>query len=224
MRTLMSGGTAGGRALKLALLVLIVGTACKDEPGSYEQEPAAKAPSEPKKNVTMLKPPVDYGRKIPCATLLDAAKVGTILGSEVVLEDKSQIDKDATAVCRIRKGGTALSAKEQEKLFAKNDRVLGVLPGDELCQVTVYCAFAYTAEEMKQTCQKAGEEVSAEIGDVTCVKTLEAGAEYRTVVTALDLDTRCKLLVNPGPSVTDAATPKACAKAAVELISTASIQ
>ena len=210
--------------MALVLAIGTGGTGCKSEPGSFETEPAAKAPTEPKKNVTMLKPPVDYGRKIPCTTLLDAARVGTILGTEVVVEDKSQIDKDATAVCRIRKGGTPLSAKEQEKLFAKNDRVLGVLPGDELCQVTVYCAFAYTPEEMKATCQKGGEEVSAEIGDVTCVKTLEAGAEYRTIITALDLDTRCKLLVNPGPSVTDAATPKSCAKAAVELISTASIQ
>ena len=38
------------------------------------------------------------------------------------------------------------------------------------------------------------------------------------------LDTKCKLLVNPGPSVTDDKTPKACARAAVELISTDSIK
>ena len=212
------------RSLGYVVVVALLAVGCKGEEGSFEQAPAPKAPGETKKNVTILKPPVDYGRKIPCATLLDAAKVGPIVGSEVVIEDKSDIDKDATAVCRVKKGGTPLSAKEQEKLFAKNDRVLGVLPGDEMCQITVYCAFAYTPEEMKTTCQKGGEEVTAEIGDVTCIKQIEAGAEYRTIVTALDLDTKCKLLVNPGPSVTDDKTPKACARAAVELISTDSIK
>lgn len=202
---------------------LLVTPGCKDEPSSVElarKEAASKPAAEAtRSNVTIVKTPVPYGVKIPCTQLLpDPAKIGAALGKEVVVEDKSQTDQDAASVCAVKLAGQAPSAAEQKKMWEKNNRVLGVLPGDEVCLVTAYCAYVFDKQEMRGKCEKEGKRVSEDVGELTCVKEIEAGADYRYVYEVLDPDSRCKIQVNPGPSVIDEKTVLACARAASELV------
>lgn len=209
----------------LALAALAAG--CKDEPSSLEtaKSEAAAKPGEAAKNVTIVKTPVPYGAKIACEKLFpDLAALGAALGREVTLEDNSQSDQEAASVCRFKLAGKPPSEKEQAKMFQKNNMVMGVLPGDELCQVTAYCAFIYDKAELRAKCEKEGKTVSEEVGELTCVRTVQAGPNDRYLYEVLDPDSRCKLLVNPGPSVVDEATVKTCAKAAVDLIGPAQIK
>ncbi|MBI4508567.1 MAG: hypothetical protein HY698_02950 [Deltaproteobacteria bacterium] len=192
---------------------------CKDEPGSADlakQEAAKPAPKPSTVNVVTT--PVPYGKKIPCTQLLDPAKLGAALGKEVTIEDKSQTDLDAASVCQVKLAGKPPSAKEQERMFRNNARILGTLPGDEICQITAYCAFIFEVPEVKKKCESEGQQVSTEVGDLTCTRSIQAGEEYRYVVSTLDPDTKCKFMINPGPSVVGDALPKQCAKAAVDTI------
>ncbi len=199
------------RSFRVLLVVGCVACLEKDPPARQ----AAK-PSEKKSSVVTL--PVPYGKKLPCAGLLDAEKFSAALGKGVTIDDNTKSDPDATSVCQIKLSGVAPSAKDQLKMWNKNNRVLGVLPGDEMCQVTLYCSFLYDVAEQKKKCEAEGQTVSTDIGSLTCTKALEAGENYRTIVSVLDPDTHCKVQVNPGPSVTEEALVKQCARAASDLI------
>jgi hypothetical protein len=195
-------------------------TGCKDEPGSWEKE-GAESPSKvvKKENVQVIKPPVEWGKKVACTTLMpDGSKWSAAVGKEVVVSDNSKSDAEAAAVCQLRLAGTPPTKEQQDKMWVKNNRVLGTLPGDEICQVTAYCSFIFDKAEEKKKCETGGDTASEALGDLTCVRKIEAGPDYRYVYTVLDNDSRCKLRINPGPSVIDEATVKTCAKAAVDLI------
>ncbi|MFH0903150.1 MAG: hypothetical protein V2A73_21180 [Pseudomonadota bacterium] len=209
----------------MAMLLLCGLGACKDDPGSTVELGKPKA-AEPYRAAasTRVTTPVLYGKKLSCSALLDPAKVGPAMGKEVVIDDRSASEEDATAVCQVKLAGTPPTAKQQERMWIEGGRVLGVLPGDELCSVTLLCSFVFDSKEQQEKCQADGQKVSTEIGDPTCVKAYEAGADYRYVVSVLDADTKCKIVVNPGPSVKDEATPKQCARIATELITAESIK
>lgn len=215
------------RRSTVAIVALLVSTstACKDEPGSLELAHNEKqAAAKPASNVTVITTPVPYGTKLACEKLFDVAKLGAALGKEVTLTDASGSEMDATSVCQIKLAGVPPTAEEQKKKWVDNNRVLGVLPGDEICTVTLSCGFIYDIAEQKRKCESDGQKVSTEVGELTCVKIYEAAADYRYVFSVFDPDTKCKMQVNPGPSVVDEATPKACAKAAVDLITSESIK
>ena len=133
------------------------------------------------------------------ARLFDAAKLGAALGNkEVALADKSQSDADAASVCQVKLAGTPPSDEEQKKMWIKNNRVLGMLPGDEICQVTVYCGFTLPPRRRRRSAGP-GVKVSDDVGEVTCVESFEAGADYRYVFGA-DSDTRCSSRSTPDPA------------------------
>jgi hypothetical protein len=196
---------------------MIASPACKDEPGSAQEVANLKRAKGVPKTTTVVTTPVPYGKKVPCQTLLDAAKLGASLGKQVNIVD-GQPDGDAAAVCAVKLVGAPPTAAQQKRMFEKNDKVLGVLPGDELCQITAYCWYPVDKAEQQKNCESRGEATSTEIGELTCIKSIEAGENYRYVVATIDPDTRCRFVVNGGPSVTDEATVKSCAKAAVDTI------
>ena len=109
-------------------------------------------------------------------------------------------------------------------MWVKNNRVLGTLPGDELCMVTAYCSFIFGKDDEKKKCESNGDTPSEMFGDLTCVRKIEAGADYRYIYTVLDSDSRCKLVINPGPSVIDEKTVKECAKTATDTIGPANLK
>ena len=207
------------RTWMVAPLLFGLVAGCKDEPGSAgEKDPPKAAAPEKRSNVVNVSTALPPGKKVPCTKLLDVARLSAALGKEVTLKDTSATDSEAAAVCQIKLAGTPPSAKEQERMFNDNDKKLGILPGDEICMVTAYCALAFEVAEVKKKCEADGQNTSTEIGLLTCVKSIEAGPDYRYIYSVIDGDSKCRLLVNPGPSVVDEATVKQCAKAAADLI------
>jgi hypothetical protein len=62
------------------------------------------------------------------------------------------------------------------------------------------------------------ERSTSDVGVLTCVQKVHAGDYERHVVTALDADTRCKVVVNAAPKQYDLEQTKACARAVVEAL------
>jgi hypothetical protein len=203
--------------------------------GSCSQTPAPGPKKAPPKDPAamsgwhQLALPVQNGRRIPCAKMLPDEKAVTAAfgpalttahgaGATVTIADDASSDGDATTVCSIKLGGKQVSAAEQKAKFAANNMNLGVLPGDEICSLRVYCWYAFDAASMKHQCDDKHMEGSADIGDYTCIDHKFAGDHQRAVVDALDPDTKCKMSAHAGPSEFDDNVVKACAKAAVDLI------
>jgi hypothetical protein len=216
------------RTIAIAVLALFCCSGCAEEESSVDRlkkqmKEAASNPPPPKDNIKVITSPVPYGRTVPCTTMVDAARASGALGRELTVKeltkDASYGDAEAAAVCALHTTGKPLSEKEQKKIFDTQGMKLGVQPGDELCQVTAYCwAGPPEVAAMKKDCEDKGQTTSTEIGDLTCVQTLEAGADYRYVYSVLDPDTKCKLVTRGGPSVTDEAIVKGCAKVFSEII------
>src|SRR6266508_1479629 len=179
---------------------------------SQDAPPAKPAPK--KSNPAAWKEietPVPVGKKLPCAQVIAADKVGAAVGYTLELVDQSTKEPEATSVCRImtvKAPGPAKGKKEKGALE----------PGEELATVSAYCWYPFSVPEIKKRCTDQGEEASTDVGDVTCVRKVPAGEHERFVVTALEPDTRCKLVVNPGPANYDLALTKATARALVDTI------
>lgn len=208
------------RRVLVVLLFAFVG--CKDESGSSAEElkkrkanpGGATKPVEIKENVKIVTSTVPPGTKIPCEKIVDTATISAALGQQLEVKEDKLFDAESVASCAVHTTGKALTAKEQKKKFDTEGMKIGVQPGDELCRVTVYCWVPYPeVAAAKKGCEERGEETSTEIGDLTCIKEYEAGADYKHVYTVYDPDSKCRLQVNPGPSVTDEAVVKGCAKA-----------
>jgi hypothetical protein len=231
-------------AMVLALVLAAMG--CKDDPGSERDIEEMKArkgkpqPAAPKDNIRIITSPVPYGKKLSCTTLLEAApdttpgstgalvsaKMSAAVGQPLTVKEILGEDAEAAAVCAVHTTGKPLTEKEQKKKFDTEGMRLGVLPGDELCRVSAYCWGApEEVAAMKKDCEEKGMQTSTEIGDLTCVKVFEAGADYRFVYRVSDSDTKCILQINPGPSVNSASDSiadekvvKGCAKAFADTI------
>jgi hypothetical protein len=204
--------------LAAALLAALAGCP-KNEPSSLEDpEPVKKADTS---NVIKIETTVPYGKQVPCTQILDAARLTEELGEAdpVVILDTKEGDREATAVCSVRRGGKALTEAEQKKRLQKNDLELGAMAGDEICQLRAYCSFSYdVAEEkkrlegLKQSC------VEGEIGDLTCIHRVPIGPRDRIIVTVLDPESKCRYTVSP-TTLIDEEPMKKCARAFVTLIS-----
>lgn len=218
----------GGQIVVRLTLALVVaaaaglGAGCKDEQGSADKPPPA--PKANPNNVQALKPAIPLGKHVPCSTLVDPVKIGASMGKEVTIQDVSKIDDRANAVCRIRLGGTPLTEAELKKLQGKDPEIaiLGIVPGDEICQITLLGSFPYSVDDATKKCTKDGGTVLGEgegrIGDFTCMETVQAGSTDRYIVTIMDAETKCTYRINPGPGATDLALTNACAKAALDTI------
>jgi hypothetical protein len=204
-----------GRAVVLGACVVLAG-ACTEEDAP---SPAAAAKEALKPAWRKVETPVPVGKKLKCASLLHADQATAAVGRQLEVKDESGRDPEATAVCRLMTVGKPPSEKEQERMLAKN-QALGLLPGDELCQISLYCWSTYTVPDLKKKCEEKKEAPSTEIGALSCVQEVKAGDKTRYNITILDDDTRCKIVVHSGPGVTDLPTTKTCAKVAVEQIST----
>jgi hypothetical protein len=162
-----------------------------------------------------IETPVPVGRKVACAQIIAADKIGAAVGYPLEVIDQSMKDPDATAVCRLMTAKQGKSRKEKGSLE----------PGEELATLTAYCWYPFSVPEIKKRCTDQGEETSTDVGDITCVRKVRAGDQHeRFVVTALEPDTRCKLVVNPGPANYDLALTKATAKALVDTIDKDSVK
>lgn len=200
------------------LMASLLCLACSQESDRRVDE----RPPQPTRTSTAIKvtTAVPGGTKIPCDKLIDAALLTQQLGEKdpVSLSDHTKDEMDATAVCSVRRGGKPVSRKEQERR-SKDTMKLGVLPGDELCNIAAYCSIPPDEDALKKKCENDHMQSNDAIGVFACVKVTPKGPDDAYTYKFLDPDSRCILQVRGGPSVNDEGEVQQCAKAALLLIS-----
>lgn len=169
------------------------------------------APAPPKKSDPSawkaIETPVPVGQKLPCTQVMALDKIGAAVGYKLEVVDQSSHDPEATSVCRLN---TVKAPGRHEKGQPT--------PGDELATVSLECWDVWNVPEIKTKCLERGEDTGTDVGDVTCVRKVKAGEFQRFIVTTLEPDTRCKVVVNAGPSNYDLALTKATARALLDTI------
>lgn len=165
------------------------------------------------------KPPVTDRQHVGCDVLINATAFGTALGEAEPVEvaDVTAQDRDAAAVCAIKRGGIRPTAAEQEAKQKKEGH-LGVLPGDPICNVYAYCWTLETPEAFEKRCRDSSETFDDSMGFPACVRTIQTGEHDVKTFRMYDADTKCLLKVGAGPSMVDNDVIAKCARAAVEHI------
>jgi hypothetical protein len=212
----------------IAVLALGLG-ACGNGEGAGAEEARREAEQEQKTRQSApakrMSTPVPGQAHVPCAQLIDLAAFQTALGEKqpLAVKDVTKTDADAAAVCSVVRGGKRPTEAEQRAMLKKSSR-LGVLPGDELCNVTAYCSTIEDTERFKARCKERKGKDDESMGSYACVRIVEVGADDVKVFEFVDEDTRCRLKVGGGPSNVNNDLIQSCAKAARDSIGPAQIK
>lgn len=214
-----------GRTISIVSIgVWIAVAGCNKSDPKEEAEREAKALDQKKeapKPAAKMLPPVPGEQHIPCTTLVpDPAAYQTALAETepVTVTDMTHTDADAAASCSIVKGGKRLTAAEQEKIAKKTNRRVGVIPGDDICNVTAYCWTVESDENFKARCKQKGHKEDESMGAYACVQVVAQGADDVNVYRFFDTDTKCILQVRGGPSMVDNEKIATCARTARDTI------
>jgi hypothetical protein len=191
------------------------------EAAKREQEAELKAaaaqqlPTDSKR----IKPPIPQDTKIPCDQLIDLAGFTTALGEKdpLTFKDLTASNHDASASCSLVRGGKRLTPAEQATLL-KKERRLGVMAGDEICNVTAFCSLLEDEAHFEEHCKQMKFQDDDSIGSYACKQVVAQGADDVYSFKFLDPDTRCVIAVRGGPSLVDNQIITSCAKAARDLI------
>jgi len=224
-------GSKHMRAAVGSLLAILTFAACgnSERAGAEEarreaerEQRAKRAASTPARRVT---PPVPGQGKVPCSQLIDAAAFQAALGEKepLAVKDVSRTEPDGSASCSLVRGGRRPSEADQKALIARNGR-LGVLPGDEICNVTAFCSTIEDPERFQARCKQRHDQDDESLGSYACVHIVAVGADDVKVFRLFDDDTRCVLQVRGGPSNVNNELIQSCAKAARDAIGPAQIQ
>jgi hypothetical protein len=210
----------------LVLAAIAVSPACKgnaEEEGmraaqrEAEEEAkrmAAGTPAAPKQRA-----PVTGSRKIDCNQLIDMSGFREALGEKepLAMRDVSKGNAEANASCSLLRGGRTPTPKEQEAIIKRTGK-LGVLAGDELCNISALCNTVEEDERFKKRCAELKMEDDESMGSYACVKIVPHGGADVKSFRFLDPETRCVIEVRGGPSMADNDFITKCAKAARDLI------
>jgi hypothetical protein len=211
------------RKISIACLAALgVVTACsgKEEARKEAQQEAAKMAEEAKAvpPAPKLRPPVPGMAKLKCEQLIDVEKFKTALGEvEPVTVREGKGEADAAASCGVIRGGKRLSEKEQAAMLKSKGR-LGVMAGDELCNVSAFCWTIEDPEKFKEKCKAKKENDDDSMGTYACVQVVPTGEDDVNVYRFFDQDTKCILQVRGGPSQVDNDVIKKCAITARDTI------
>jgi hypothetical protein len=187
-----------------------------------EAEQAAKGEAHTRP-APRIATPVQGDARVPCAQLIDPAAFQTALGEKAPLTVKDTPRKGASASCALIRGGKRPSEPEQQAMMKATGR-LGVLPGDELCNVTALCSTIESTERLAARCKERKDRDDSSLGSYACVHVVAVGAADVEVIELFDEDTRCILQVRGGPSNIDNDQIRTCAKAARDTIGPAQIK
>jgi len=211
--------------LMLCCSVLLAFAACENKSTPTATKLAGdtkknKPEKKHKSNIKRLKTAVPYGKKVACEKLFDMNQFAEHAQLDIgEMKDKSNTHPSACSVCSFIRGGKAPTAGAQQAQWEKNNRKLGVLPGDEYCSVTALCSFSTNPEEFKEKCEKSGDESTQALGPFACVhKSDRPPHDWAYTYKVIDPDTKCVYEVRGGPSVTDEQLVQRCTKAALDLI------
>jgi hypothetical protein len=218
--------------MRATIAFLVLGLwACSNGESAGAEEARRQAEQEQKAKATHSAPakrmatPVPGQAHVPCAQLIDLAAFQTALGEKQALglKDVTKTDAEAAASCSLLRGGKRPGEAEQRAMLKKASR-LGVLPGDELCNVTAYCSGIEDTERFKARCKERKGKDDESMGSYACVRIIEVGADDVKVFEFVDEDTRCRLKVGGGPSNVNNELIQSCAKAARDTIGPAQIK
>ena len=207
-------------------LVIVIVAACGSKP------PTPQPVSDPTTVVTTpasqpsMAPPLKRGTKVACEQLIDAAAFAKALGESdpLTVRDDSKQNVEAAGVCSLVRGGAPLSKAEQEKRLKLTGR-LGVLPGDTVCEVAVYCWTYEDIAHAQQQCDVRGGARDKSMGAThACRELVAQGAGDVARYHVLDNDTGCMLRVNGGPANVDNESIYACARTALDTITPARLK
>jgi hypothetical protein len=162
-------------------------------------------------------PPVAGGAKLTCAQVIDPAVFQQAIGEAEPLTVKSSALTEAAAVCSLVRGGKRPSTAEQTASLKKNAR-LGVLAGDEICTITLYCYTIEDPDKFRARCKEKKHVDDESLGFYSCVEVFAEGTADKKHFQFFDSDTKCIFDVRGGPSNVDNDLIGKCAKAAHDLI------
>jgi hypothetical protein len=165
-----------------------------------------------------ITPPVAGRAKLDCANVIRADLFQQVLGEvEPVTVTASGSEPDAAASCSILRGGKRLSDAEQKAKLKKEGR-LGVLAGDEICNVSTFCWTIEDPDRFRRKCAEMKDQDDESLGFYSCVMIVAQGADDVKRYRFFDDDTKCIIQVRGGPSNVDNDLIGKCAKAAHDLI------
>jgi hypothetical protein len=234
MRALLASAVAILGAIPgagLAVLAVLAGLAAcgnSERAGAEEAQRQAQAEQSARQATApaaKMSPPVRGEARIPCAQLIDPAVFQVALKEKqpLTVKDITRTFPDAAAACSLLRGGKRPSEAEQQAIVKHNGR-LGVLPGDELCQVIAICSKIMDLEQFRASCKQRKERDDDSLGSYACVRINAVGADDVEVFQLLDDDTHCILEIRGGPSNVDNGLIRGCAKTARDAIGPAQIQ
>lgn len=214
-----------------AVLALLVLAACSNAENAGAEEAKRRAEAEAKTKAAAAPPaqklqtPVPGEAHIPCSQLIDVAAYQLALGEKepLAVHDVTKNNPDTTSSCSLVRGGKRPGESEQ-KAILKKDGKLGVLAGDELCNVSAYCSTIEDPDRFKAACKTRKDQDDNSLGSYACVHVVAVGANDVKVFRLLDEDTRCVLQVRGGPSNVNNELIGNCAKAARDTIGPAQIR
>jgi hypothetical protein len=165
-----------------------------------------------------IQPPVPGRAKLQCADLIDTAKFTQLLGEPLpVTVADSKSEPDAAASCSVLRGGKRLSEAEQKAAIKKNGK-LGVMAGDEICNISTFCWTIEDPDRFVKKCAEIKDKVDSSLGFPACILVVATGEDDVNRYRFFDDDTRCIIQVRGGPSNVDNDLIGKCAKGAHDLI------
>lgn len=199
--------------------------ACSKSENAGAEEAKKQAEAELKAKVAdgqaavKIKPPVPGQQTVACETLIDLAKFQEAMGETepLQLKDTRKGEPEAASSCGLVRGGKRPTEAEQKAIIKKDGR-LGVMAGDELCNVTAYCWTIEDAERFKTKCKQRKDQDDETMGSYACKQVVAVGADDVFVFRFFDADTKCILQVKGGPSNVDNEMIRKCAITARDTI------
>jgi hypothetical protein len=212
------------RTIAIVLGVALVVSACGKgenagaEEAKKEAEKEVKAKAGTAEVAKKINPPVAGRAKLYCDNLIDTAKFTQLLGEkEPLTMSEAKGEPEAAVSCSLKRGGKPLSEAEQKAALKKSGR-LGVLPGDELCNISTFCWTIEDPDRFRKKCAEAKEKDDDTLGFYACVLIVATGEDDVKRFRFFDDDTKCIIQVRGGPSNVDNALIGQCAKGAHDLI------
>lgn len=212
---------------RIANVVLAAATlaACGKSENAGAEEARKQAEAELKAKVeaggtaVKIRPPVPGQSTIPCEQLIDLAAFQTAIGEVEPLgvKDTRKNEPEAASSCGLTRGGKRPTEAEQKAILKKEGR-LGVMAGDELCNVSAFCWTIEDPERFKTKCKQKKDQDDESMGSYACKQVVAVGADDVFVFRFFDTDTKCILQVKGGPSAVDNEMIRKCAIAARDTI------
>ena len=163
-------------------------------------------------------PPVAGRAKLDCNSVIDAAKFTQLLGEAQPLTiAPSQSEPEAAASCSLMRGGKRLNEAEQKAQLKEHGK-LGVMPGDEVCNISTFCWTIEDPDRFLKKCADLKEKTDSSLGFTACILVVATGEDDVNRYRFFDDDTKCIIQVRGGPSNVDNDLIGKCAKGAHDLI------